>query len=95
MTTPRLTNYVISIRTEEMRPEWFSIDKKGDSLGISDVDALPPVPFQKMWEDDPFWLPLLLDNKYFVGRADFAGCGADGTGGSMMKYCFVTRNRIC
>ncbi|THU80652.1 hypothetical protein K435DRAFT_695245 [Dendrothele bispora CBS 962.96] len=42
--------------TDEMRPEWFDIDK---------------IPYDKMWEDDVFWMPMLLDKKWFWGRADF------------------------
>ncbi|MCK9272285.1 8-oxo-dGTP diphosphatase [Candidatus Gracilibacteria bacterium] len=32
--------------TEEMRPEWFKIDK---------------IPYDKMWEDDSIWLPRILN----------------------------------
>ena len=42
--------------TEEMTPQWFSIDQ---------------IPYQQMWEDDPLWYPLLLQGKYFVGNFDF------------------------
>ena len=39
--------------TEEMKPEWFDIDK---------------IPYDKMWSDDIFWLPLLLKKKKFKGE---------------------------
>jgi 8-oxo-dGTP diphosphatase/2-hydroxy-dATP diphosphatase len=39
--------------TEEMKPEWFDVDK---------------IPFADMWPDDEFWLPLLLQGKKFKGR---------------------------
>jgi len=42
--------------TEEMRPKWFDVDK---------------IPFDKMWKDDPYWIPLLLDGKNFVGHFYF------------------------
>lgn len=35
-----------AVETEEMRPEWFAIDA---------------VPYDGMWEDDPHWLPGVLD----------------------------------
>lgn len=33
---------------EEMRPKWFPVDK---------------LPFEKMWSDDPAWLPQVLAHK--------------------------------
>jgi len=44
------------VETEEMRPEWFSLDK---------------IPFDNMWADDPFWFPLFLDKKRFEGMIIF------------------------
>lgn len=34
------------VETDEMRPEWFSLDK---------------IPFDDMWADDPYWLPRVLE----------------------------------
>ncbi|KAF5352176.1 hypothetical protein D9758_009204 [Tetrapyrgos nigripes] len=42
--------------TDEMRPEWFEVEH---------------IPFDNMWEDDVFWMPLLLEDKPFYGRVDF------------------------
>jgi 8-oxo-dGTP diphosphatase/2-hydroxy-dATP diphosphatase len=39
--------------TEEMSPQWFDIDK---------------IPFEKMWPDDKYWLPLFLAGKKFKGQ---------------------------
>lgn len=39
--------------TEEMKPKWFSEDE---------------IPFEKMWPDDKFWMPLFLKNKKFKGK---------------------------
>lgn len=42
--------------SEEMKPEWFDVDK---------------IPFEKMWSDDPHWFPLFLENKKFKGKFIF------------------------
>ncbi len=39
--------------TEEMLPRWFSLNK---------------IPFEKMWDDDKYWLPVLLENRFFVAK---------------------------
>jgi len=44
--------------TEEMKPEWFDIDK---------------IPFKNMWPDDQYWMPLFLKNKKFKGKFIFEG----------------------
>ena len=38
--------------SEEMKPQWYS------------VDALP---FENMWPDDPYWLPLAIEGKKIKG----------------------------
>ena len=43
--------------TEEMNPKWFNVDK---------------LPFESMWPDDPFWLPLVLANKKIQAKFVFA-----------------------
>ncbi|KAF5351163.1 hypothetical protein D9756_008327 [Leucocoprinus leucothites] len=50
--------------SDEMKPEWFS-------LSTNDKDGLPPVPWDKMWDTDHCWIPLLREGKPFRGRADF------------------------
>lgn len=42
-----------AVETDEMRPQWFPQDAP---------------PFEKMWADDPYWFPLMLEEKAFVGR---------------------------
>lgn len=42
--------------TEEMKPQWFSIDE---------------IPFKNMWSDDTFWMPLFLEGKKFKGTFRF------------------------
>ncbi len=44
------------VETEEMRPQWFDIKN---------------IPYDKMWEDDKFWLPLVLQNKKLKCRFCF------------------------
>jgi mutator protein MutT len=39
--------------TEEMRPEWFDTDK---------------IPYDSMWPDDIYWLPIMLEGKLFKGK---------------------------
>ncbi len=38
------------VETEEMKPEWFEEEN---------------IPFDTMWPDDRYWLPLFLDGKKF------------------------------
>jgi 8-oxo-dGTP diphosphatase / 2-hydroxy-dATP diphosphatase len=42
--------------TEEMKPQWFNKDT---------------IPYDKMWSDDIYWLPILLSGKKFKGRFSF------------------------
>lgn len=42
--------------TEEMKPQWFNLDK---------------IPYDSMWPDDPFWLPLVLNNKKIKAEFTF------------------------
>ena len=44
--------------TEEMRPEWF---------------PLSDLPYDKMWEDNKMWIPLLLKGEVFRFYARFDG----------------------
>ncbi|EIN08926.1 hypothetical protein PUNSTDRAFT_52383 [Punctularia strigosozonata HHB-11173 SS5] len=71
--------------TEEMRPAWFAMPSRQEyeaSLGqtstsylladaSSTTHAYPTIPWDKLWEDDQYWFPLLLANKPFAGRVDF------------------------
>lgn len=43
--------------SEEMRPQWFNIDQ---------------VPYEQMWQDDPFWLPQVLNGQFVVGNYSFS-----------------------
>ena len=44
------------METEEMRPQWFSVDE---------------IPFPHMWPDDSYWFPLFLSGKTFKGKFFF------------------------
>ncbi len=39
--------------TEEMKPQWFDVDK---------------IPFNEMWPDDLYWVPLFIKGRKFRGR---------------------------
>lgn len=42
--------------SDEMRPEWFRLDD---------------IPYASMWDDDEYWLPMVLDGKKVVGTFTF------------------------
>ncbi|MES2439531.1 MAG: 8-oxo-dGTP diphosphatase [Verrucomicrobiota bacterium] len=44
--------------TDEAVPVWTELEK---------------IPYQRMWEDDRHWLPLLLEDKTFIGNFIFEG----------------------
>lgn len=46
------------IESDEMKPRWFHIDE---------------IPFDQMWPDDKYWLPLFLEGKKFKGKFVFEG----------------------
>ncbi|MEN9913132.1 MAG: hypothetical protein RLY66_540 [Candidatus Parcubacteria bacterium] len=41
------------VESDEMRPQWFDQDK---------------IPYDNMWSDDRYWLPMVLQGKKFKGR---------------------------
>ena len=61
-------------RTDEMRPEWFSFQPTVPGVSGANANVLP-VPYEQMWDDDVYWLPLLAQGRKFVGRADFCDGG--------------------
>ena len=44
------------VETEEMKPNWFRVNE---------------IPYNEMWPDDKFWLPILLNGKKFTGSFYF------------------------
>jgi 8-oxo-dGTP diphosphatase/2-hydroxy-dATP diphosphatase len=44
--------------TEEMSPKWFDVSE---------------IPYEEMWTDDKYWLPLFLEGKKFKGYFLFDG----------------------
>lgn len=42
--------------TDEAKPRWFRLDE---------------IPYARMWKDDFHWMPLLLDERGFLGRFVF------------------------
>ncbi|KAH9985601.1 hypothetical protein BJV77DRAFT_1031733 [Russula vinacea] len=75
------------IETDEMRPEWFSaVDTQPLEVAEKLNTTLAPIPYDSMWLDDVHWMPLLLSNRHFVGRADF---DTDASGKyKMLKWWF-------
>lgn len=47
----------IPLETDEMAPEWFPLDN---------------IPYDKMWDDDQYWLPLLLAGKKIKAKVKLA-----------------------
>ena len=53
----RVTQYSGEPReTEEMKPEWFNVNN---------------IPYERMWPDDKYWMPLFFQGKKFQGRCHF------------------------
>ncbi len=53
----RIKNFIGTPReSEEMKPQWFDVTD---------------IPYNEMWPDDRFWLPLFLEGKKFKGRFFF------------------------
>ena len=48
----------------------------------------PPIPLDKMWPDDEFWLPLLIQGIPFVGRADFGKPKVEGENWVFERWWF-------
>ena len=42
--------------SEEMKPQWFLVNN---------------IPYEKMWSDDKYWMPMFLENKKFKGNFIF------------------------
>lgn len=86
----------IPTETDEMRPEWFSLAENSvngndDRSGLTSptttitTGGLPSIPYSRMWADDIYWLPHLVEGRKFAGRADFA---KDGDTYVMKKFWF-------
>jgi len=46
----------IPTESEEMKPQWFDIKE---------------IPYESMWKDDLYWIPLFLAGKKFIGKFVF------------------------
>ena len=49
------------IESEEMKPQWFHVAE---------------IPFNEMWPDEKYWIPLLLSGKKFKGKFLFSESNA-------------------
>lgn len=61
------------VETEEMRPKWFPTDS---------------IPYDEMWPDDRYWLPLFLAGKKFRTRFLF------GEGDAVLEQSIVESDRL-
>lgn len=59
------------IESEEMTPEWFSWDD---------------VPYDRMWSDDRYWLPLVRNNSVFRGAFLFDAPATADHEGTILEY---------
>jgi 8-oxo-dGTP pyrophosphatase MutT (NUDIX family) len=53
------------IESEEMKPAWFELNT---------------IPYELMWPDDKFWLPMIIEGKKFKGKFIF------GKNNEIIKY---------
>ena len=82
-----------------MKPEWFAFrpPPSTDRATETGDTTTSTIPWDSMWSDDKFWLPLMWDRRRFVGRADFSefgdvgkGAKSEGEGTSMLRWWFAS-----
>jgi hypothetical protein len=94
-----------------MKPAWFDFTPPNNNnnnnnrvaetgTGLESTTGstdMVPIPWAKMWSDDKLWLPLIWDQRKFIGRADFSefgdvtkGTESEGEGASMLRWWFAT-----
>jgi len=71
---------------EKPEPDWVvhvfsSSDFDGEARDVSDEGilrwfGLDEIPYERMWQDDAVWLPLLLEGRRFSGRFLFTEDGS-------------------
>jgi 8-oxo-dGTP diphosphatase/2-hydroxy-dATP diphosphatase len=61
--------------SEEMRPQWFTVDE---------------IPFGQMWSDDVYWLPLFLKGLRFKGRLMFDKPSTADYQARILEKCITT-----
>lgn len=66
-----------------MRPQWFSVAEDASEPTAADPRPLPSIPYDQLWETDPYWFPMLFSNTPFRGRADFK---MDSEKGKLLPY---------
>ncbi|MDR2828320.1 MAG: 8-oxo-dGTP diphosphatase [Acholeplasmatales bacterium] len=68
--------------TEEMLPKWFSFEK---------------IPYDTMWDDDKYWLPLVLDGKRVRAKFIFNKNVEDEKGiidNKCIRYSITTKSKL-
>lgn len=58
---------------EEMQPQWFDVKN---------------IPFDNMWADDKYWMPMFLDGKKFTGKFLF------GKDDSVLEYSLEEKESL-
>lgn len=91
-----------------MKPSWFNIPPLGTDFQTlaeeqskeepksgSEETKITLIPFHRMWKDDIFWMPFLLSDRPFMGRADLVDpdtdkAAADAPLHPLVKWWFAT-----
>jgi len=72
------------VETADRRPEWFA-----STVASPSNASLPPLPYDKMMEDEQYWWPHFCAGKKVIGRADFAApAEEEDVVGRLERYWF-------
>lgn len=69
----------VPMETEEMCPEWFNVTQ---------------IPYERMWSDDIYWLPLFLAKQNFVGRFHFVAPATATEAATILSHELVVVSHV-